>query len=387
MTTTTQPLLIKSNQLTLTVKSLTLERYPPNDTVTLRTTASAIDNSSWIVVVVRHNDVLTVSVRRQHQWSSSHPELTVYQSMHIVPHGNQSDYTAVPINTGLSKMHSAIQGVVEVGKVLRNGMYSFDIILSTIPQLPRKPIGCPADPSKNYDNMLTLLKDIDTANACFIVESDNTPSRVLWAHECILKKYTKFAEIIQAASTTLKDTVDTDMGESKVSCSSTLVPVPSIIRVDKFDLTTLCVMLRFMYTGEICLRADTSEHAIFTTERSPEQLKNSTDRHSSDSFLPWRYKDIDWQDLLLAADFFGISDLRVRCEQAVISSMDESNVMQILFRFGDRFKDIKEAALKYTVGNMTLLIQGGKDPFEQYKSHASCYDLMIEVMRRRDKRD
>ncbi|KAG0021374.1 hypothetical protein BGZ80_002539 [Entomortierella chlamydospora] len=204
-------------------------------------------------------------------------------------------------------------GAVEVSKVLRNGMYSFDIILSTIPQLP-KPPEFPADPSKDYGNMMTLLKDIDTANVCFIVESGNTPSRVPWAHKCILEKYTKLAEIIQAASTTSKGRVN--MEESMVSCPSTLVP-----------------------------------------------------------------------DLLPAADYFGISDLRVRCEQAVIGSIEESNVMQILFSFGDRYEDIKEATLKYIVRNMALLIHGDKDPFEPYKSHASCNDILVEVMRRRDKRE
>ncbi|KAG0006206.1 hypothetical protein BGZ79_006900 [Entomortierella chlamydospora] len=233
-------------------------------------------------------------------------------------------------------------GAVEVSKVLRNGMYSFDIILSTIPQLP-KPPEFPADPSKDYGNMMTLLKDIDTANVCFIVESGNTPSRVPWAHKCILEKYTKLAEIIQAASTTSKGRVN--MEESMVSCPSTLVP------------------------------------------RWPEQLKYSADRHSPNSLLPWRYRHIDWQDLLPAADYFGISDLRVRCEQAVIGSIEESNVMQILFSFGDRYEDIKEATLKYIVRNMALLIHGDKDPFEPYKSHASCYDILVEVMRRRDKRE
>ncbi|KAF9174452.1 hypothetical protein BGX21_000468 [Mortierella sp. AD011] len=384
--TSTPLLLIKSNQLTLTVNSPTLKNYPPYDTVTLRTITSAIDSSSWTVTIVQHNDVLTVSIRRQHQWSADHPELTVYQSMYIVPRRDQNDFTSAPINIKLSKTDRVIQGTVEVSKVLRNGMHSFDIILSTIPQLPKLP-EFPADLPKDYSNMMTLLKDIDTANVCFIVESGNTPSNVLWAHKCILEKIAKLAEIIQAASTTSRNTVETEMEESMVSCPSTLVPAIPVIRVDKFDLTTLCVMLRFIYTGEICLRADTSEYAISTTERWPEQLKYSADRHCPGSLLPWTYRHIDWQDLLPAADYFGISDLRVRCEQAIIGSIDESNVMQILFSFGDRYEDIKEAALKYIVRNMALLIHGNKDPFEPYKSHANCYDILVEVMRRRDKRE
>ncbi|KAG0347276.1 hypothetical protein BGZ54_004951, partial [Gamsiella multidivaricata] len=136
--------------------------------------------------------------------------------------------------------------------------------------------------------------------------------------------------------------------------------------------------------------ADASKHAICTSESQlvSQTLRGAKPQQESirwsplESESPWKFKDVTWEELLVAADYYGVTDLRTRCEQAVIDEINQSNALQTLFTIGCSFEKVKESALDYLVENMaTLVVDGGSDPFEPYETHPKCHSFMLELMR------
>ncbi|KAG0289636.1 hypothetical protein BGZ98_003765 [Dissophora globulifera] len=98
---------------------------------------------------------------------------------------------------------------------------------------------------------------------------------------------------------------------------------------------------------------------------------------------PWKFKDVTWNELLLAASFYGLTELQARCEDAMIAGLDATNAVEVLFSAGCHFEKIKNAAMDLIVGKMASMVLGDKEPFASYKDHPDAYDFLMELMRRR----
>ncbi|KAF9339548.1 hypothetical protein BGX26_009274, partial [Mortierella sp. AD094] len=153
--------------------------------------------------------------------------------------------------------------------------------------------------TKNHEIMLILLRDIHSVDVCFVVESDKTCSNVgLWAHRSILSRYKGFENAIQMAckdlSSTSEDMAKLTIGDGGSSSSTTAqgddILGPLLIPVEKFTLATLCVLLRYIYTGQIKLSAETNKHAISMTE-STLTLQGITSRHKES--VRWHPLELD----------------------------------------------------------------------------------------------
>ncbi|KAF9401826.1 hypothetical protein BGX21_000464 [Mortierella sp. AD011] len=289
-------------------------------------------------------------------------------------------------------------------KVLHNDEYCFDIVLSVKEKLERHTEVLELEPqdavTKSCEIMMTLLGDIHSVDVCLVAESDKTCSNVgLWAHRAILSRYKGFENAIQTAckrlSSTSEDMAKLTIGDGDSSSSTTVqgddILGPLLIPVERFTLATLCVLLRYVYTGQINLSAETNKHAISMTESTltlegiTSRCKESVRWHPLGTDSPWKFKDVTWGELLVASDYYGVLDLKTLCESEVISSMNQSSVVETLFTIGCKFDKIKECALNHIVGNMATLFPEGKDPFSLYKDHPMCHDLLVESIRRKVK--
>ncbi|KAG0006204.1 hypothetical protein BGZ80_002541 [Entomortierella chlamydospora] len=335
----------------------------------------------------------------------------LYKYLHLVPDKRQGTpdeitTTAFGFITAVfgSTNRLFVEAKIPLNKVHHENYVRFNIVLSGKEKLLEKQSEVlkiePQDAAaKNNETMLVLLRDIYSVDVCFVFESDNTCSNVgLWAHRTILSKYKGFENAIQTAC---KDISSASNDMSNLAISERDNPMPStsvktndvlgplLIPVGKFTMATLCVLLRYIYTGQIKLSAEIDKHAISTTENSlivqgiMSSGKESVRWHPLGTDSPWKFKDVTWGELLLASDHYGIEDLRFRCEDEAISTIDQSNVFETLFTTGCSFDRIKEAALNYIVGNMTTLFPKGKDPFAPHKNHPKCYELMIEIFHRK----
>ncbi|KAF8977512.1 hypothetical protein BGZ46_007335 [Entomortierella lignicola] len=287
--------------------------------------------------------------------------------------------------------------IIKHADALNKKNYDFDVILSKGNELPK----IQADEViKNRETMLNLLKDVNSVDTCFVFESDGLhPTVGLWAHCVILGRYKGFEEAIQNASKesayalldkseTKSDTTEClDIATMNDKGSNTLI----LHDPKDISLSTLAVLLRFVYTGEINLPADPGQHVISRTLAMPK-----TSRKFRESFLwnpmdvevdpNWRLKDVPWEVLLQAADHYDVTEVREDCQDILIRAMSESNVMDTLFKVGSSFDTVKEAALDFIV-NMSTMISNGNNPFIAYKNHPDCHSFMFEVMRRRAKKD
>ncbi|KAF9358338.1 hypothetical protein BGX26_001995 [Mortierella sp. AD094] len=124
----------------------------------------------------------------------------------------------------------------------------------------------------------------------------------------------------------------------------------------------------------------------WTTNNYANQTYNSYSggyRYGSTQHCPYESKDVTWEELLVASDHYGVKDLKSQCENKVITAMNRSSVVETLFTIGCSFDKIKESALNYIVDNMATLFTKDKDSFEQYKNHPRCYEMLVEVIRRK----
>ncbi|KAF8933524.1 hypothetical protein BGZ58_006276 [Dissophora ornata] len=259
---------------------------------------------------------------------------------------------------------------IAINKVLyNNNDYRFDILLGDYKQLIKDNVythenqltkdnqsrkGCD---SRTEETMKALLKDVHSVDLCFAFEYDKAyPGLEMWAHRVILSRYKKIANMIQKTTEVMSEEIN------NVKSSTTFLEVGAphvadslVIPVANFSFATLCTILRYIYTGKINRSVDMNLHAISKFND---------------------FNTVTWEELLMAADFYGVTDLRNCCEGEVILAID-------LFNIGSSFHKVKESALDYIVENMESLLLEGKDPFEPYRLHPKCHDLMVEAMRRR----
>ncbi|KAI8596143.1 hypothetical protein EDD21DRAFT_422980 [Dissophora ornata] len=292
------------------------------------------------------DNFLHVSVKWMFAESSGQSGLAELQLIKIVPLKEESEPSTIgnDIST-ITANGEAVKVAIAMNKVLyNNNDYRFDILLGDYKQLIKDNLtkdnqsrkGCD---SRTEETMKALLKDVHSVDLCFAFEYDKAyPGLEMWAHRVILSRYKKIANMIQKTTEVMSEEIN------NVKSSTTFLEVGAphvadslVIPVANFSFATLCTILRYIYTD---------------------------------------FNTVTWEELLMAADFYGVTDLRNCCEGEVILAID-------LFNIGSSFHKVKESALDYIVENMESLVLEGKDPFEPYRLHPKCHDLMVEAMRRR----
>ncbi|KAF9365343.1 hypothetical protein BGX34_010383 [Mortierella sp. NVP85] len=342
--------------------------------------------------------------------------------MHIVPRGNAEDIVTTSVNFSNPYGLSSVYGSILANKVLSEDKYRFDIVISNSkdlahrstpkilpPPAPLPPSACTsASMCARRDMLLSLLKDVHSVDVCFVFPSDKTyPMAGLWAHRTILSRHKVFEELILEATEALgatngsqgtKSTLEQDGDEEKsvkpsTSSSSSAKEessgMPSIltIQVDKFSLATMCSILYFIYAGEVQLSIAPSQFAISKAESvlvfydTQGKTRQSVrwDPLSTDS--AWKLKDVTWQELGLAAEFYGLGELGAICEKEIAEMLSASNAVDILFNVGCHSEKVKKKAVDYIAEHMGSLFVGEGNPFESFRDHPACLDMVIEVLR------
>ncbi|KAF9136405.1 hypothetical protein BGX30_011245 [Mortierella sp. GBA39] len=399
------------------VRELTLKVVSPSfgDNNTKKIVSSPCPyNSSWTLTLTRSGKMLTIDVL----WNrGSYQDYTYYHSMLVFARGeydrgeNVSSVSIMFMNAGTYK------GTFEAEKVIKDGKYDFEIVFCTGNGLFRKPT--PPSPPKNMDIIPLLLKDANSVDVCFTFTSDKVYSNVgLWAHRVVLARHKVFAKLLQqqdelqslVASTAKAENEKGKAAELESDAESTCTvsadgsPTPSsiaaagdtrslVIKVDKFSLATVCALLYYVYTDEVHLAIDTDRFAISSSEGSlvwsdptTGKTRDSVRWHPTDCNSPWKLKDVTWDELLEAADYYGITDLRANCVEKVISGMNQSNVVGTLFSKSVNRVEVRQAAMEFIVKHWGSIFQkgkngrGGVDPFAAYRGHEECHEVLIELM-------
>ncbi|KAG0207725.1 hypothetical protein BGX33_006666 [Mortierella sp. NVP41] len=337
----------------------------------------------------------------------SHQDYPQYQSLRIFPRGELNAAHRVSINGSSLNSGNYINCTFEAAEVTKDGKYDFDIVLCTDQDLARNPVIPEPLPLKNADIIPLLLRDANSVDTCFMFTSDTAYSNVgLWAHRVVLSRHKVFAKLIQqqeelqALSANVGSDKDKDKKDTKFesdaasNCTVTAesgysAPAESrslVIKVDKFSLATFCALLYYIYTNEVHLSIDTERFAVTNGEGtllwrdSTGHTRETVRWHPTNPNSPWKLKDVTWDELLEASDHYGISDLRTNCLTKVISGMNHSNVIGMLFSKSVSGSEVNEAAMEFIVKNWEAIFQKGKDPFAPYKEHPDCHDLLIELM-------
>ncbi|KAG0060957.1 hypothetical protein BGZ89_011847 [Linnemannia elongata] len=387
--------------------TLKVEAPQLDDKATSTTKTAALEgNSFWTVVLARNQASLQVAAVWNRQ---QHMDITNYIVMHIIPHSSKSSILE-KANSGSSLMQGgAAQCVIDIDKVVDDGMYRFDIVFSTHKEIARK---LTPPPSKSREIVSLLLKDPNTVDVCFTFSSDKVHSHIgLWAHRVVLSRYKVFAQLIEKedahqrlvsnangdkdkdkVTTTIK--VESDAESTRTISDNISSPASSIdsraimIKVDKFPLATFCALLYYIYMDEIDLSVDTSRFVISISEGGSFVWRDSEGKirelHPSicwpplDQVSPWKLKDVSWDELLEAADFYGVSELRSHCLTGALNGLNEQNAVRSVFSCD---ADVKRMAMKYIVDRAEVFFEKGKqDPFLAYKEHPDCHEVLVKLM-------
>ncbi|KAG0060893.1 hypothetical protein BGZ89_011895 [Linnemannia elongata] len=240
--------------------------------------------------------------------------------------------------------------------VLLGGRYEFDVVFSTEADFRRTtPAPAPApvikpklvlqstSASKQKNLISLLLKDPSSVDVCFTFTNNKTCSNIgLWAHRFLLSQHESFAKLIQDAITVqslgdmvLADTKSAEDVDSDVESTSNLSVDTAItatgaargisigaaskelfIKIDTVSLATFCVMLYYIYTGEIDYTVDATRFVLSNTNKvslvwrdSAGKVEESVDWRPLDQNSPWRLKEVTLNELKDAAFHFGLTDL------------------------------------------------------------------------------
>ncbi|KAF9084550.1 hypothetical protein BGX29_002486 [Mortierella sp. GBA35] len=334
-------------------------------------------NGTWTVNLTKKIDDLTVTI----EWSRPNRIYEDYlklQSMYIIPQSDFFNIVAVGAlnwtNTdfctarGQFSNEPSLKSKFPAKKVFCDGKYDFDIVLSTNPELTRafaiippapapipkpvpdpEPASSPASKLKGLGTM--LLKDPTSVDVCFTFSSDKTYSDIgLWAHRCILSQHESFAKLIREAAMVhslgnivlaeKESNADTDSDTesiSNISIDSMLTTATAataegvsvgvaskelVIKVDKVSLATFCVMIYYIYTGEINRSVDPIRFVLSNTDKATLVWRDSTGKIEDsvgwrplDQGSSWRLKEVTWKELRDAAAHYGLEDLQAIADQ------------------------------------------------------------------------
>ncbi|KAF8942369.1 hypothetical protein BGZ47_006555 [Haplosporangium gracile] len=388
-------------------------RLNENNTTATINSQTCTSNSLWTVTLTRSNDKMLAMTL---QWQrGTHQDFTHYQSVRVFPESCPTPiltYSFIISKINLVNGPQAKCGSFKEEDVIKDDEYNFEIVLCTAPDLPRK-LELPTPPApKNHDIIPLLLKDANSVDVCFTFTCDKVYSNVgLWAHSVVLARHKVFAKLFQHQDDLKSIVANNDdrkaaKVESDAESTSTISADSSprsslsaatgdtrslVVKVDKFSLATFCALLYYIYTDEVHLAIDTDRFAISSGEgsliwRDPTtgKMRDSVRWHPTDQSSPWKLKDVTWDELLEAADHYGISDLRANCLEKVISGMNQSNVVGTLFSKSVSGTEVQQAAMEFIVKHWGSIFQkgrdGGMDPFAAYRDHPECHEVLIELM-------
>ncbi|KAF9546638.1 hypothetical protein EC957_009561 [Mortierella hygrophila] len=161
--------------------------------------------------------------------------------------------------------------------------------------------------------------------------------------------------------------------------------------VDQVSLVVFLALLQYIYTGEINL-APSADSFIFSNTKpnnidSTDRIMTKTASQQDREVAQWvtynpkgTGKEPIYEDLMLAADLYGIANLAFFCQQNVELSLNSDNVLRILFDVAPRYPRIKAPALAFMVKSRATMFAKDADPFKDYRNHPDCYSLMLEVV-------
>ncbi|KAG0371762.1 hypothetical protein BGX24_001235 [Mortierella sp. AD032] len=367
-------------------------------------TAALEGNSIWFVYLTRSQTNLTVSVN----WTrNQHQDITNYTWMTIIPHSSHHSIRETNFSSATLTGGQMVQcGVIEITKVVDDGMYRFDIVISTAKEIARK---LSPSPSKSCEIIPLLLKDPHSVDICFTFTSDKAYSKIgLWAHRVVLSRCKFFAQLIEKvdsqrllfskAEDNNKDKVRQSAPEVKAESDDestrtiTTDPSPAspmdsrviMIKVDNFSLATFCALLHFIYMDQVELSVDTGRFVLSVTEGSLAwcdsngKIRDAICWPSLDQGSPWKLKDVTWDELLEAADYYGVSELRTHCLNGTLMGLNEHNAVRLVFSCD---AVVKRMAMRFIVDNMdTFFKKGNGDPFAAYKDHPDCHEVLVELI-------
>ncbi|KAG0292118.1 hypothetical protein BGZ96_004533 [Linnemannia gamsii] len=197
----------------------------------------------------------------------------------------------------------------------------------------------------------------------------------------------------KTAGATTGATATTDTPKSDKETALTAGPRTLTFVVDQVSSTVFLALLQYIYTGEINLTPNT-QHFTFSSTKPKDS--NSADCAVSDAVSHHDRENAQWlpnhpltrvfgkapmyEDLMLAADLYGIDELATFCQQNVELSFSPLNVSRILFDVAPRYPRIKAPALAYMVKSRATLFTKDTDPFKDYRNHSDCYSMMLEVV-------
>ncbi|KAG0207727.1 hypothetical protein BGX33_006668 [Mortierella sp. NVP41] len=352
-------------------------------------------NSFWTVTLSRIRNALQVTClwnRMQNQ------DTTNYTMMHIAP---RSEHLAIckrdVCGSDLMNNHMH-QCVIDIQMVEDDGMYRFDIVFSTSKEIGKK-LACP--PKRSHEITPRLLKDINSLDVYFTFPSRDKKYSVvhLWAHRAALSRYKAFAQLFGRMSTDRSSGSKADSNKKdKPSSASTIkhgsyaksecnVCEDRVIetKVEKISLATFCVLLYYIYTDEIDLSIDISRFVLMVKAVGTSQVWRVSEGKNQDSEgwnyldkgLPWELKDVTWAELLMAAEYYGITELQARCRAGALNSLSERNAVRLLFS-KDPF--VKSEAMSFVVNQMGSFFENIRDHFAPFNDHPGFNNILMELL-------
>ncbi|KAI1313839.1 hypothetical protein EDD11_002471 [Mortierella claussenii] len=365
----------------------------PNSTTQTELNTKQVDNHCWAITLTRVKDILRVYVKRKDPYASV---LVQELSMQLIPHAWHGKRNATWVTS--SAWNYVIEGEISTNHVLLDGNYSFDIAVS-LKKFPLQKAISADTVHKERPHMLQMLKDRRSVDVCFVFASEEKEEAcrdvVLWAHRHILAQCRVLWEELWGNADTNFFPQSMELLESNVKDESSapceamgssatdpfVIWVPSQIR-----LPTLCVLLKYIYTGILDFSVNFSEYAISIRDKSSEQRDLPTQRGTP---VQWLQADtlpepqnICLLDVMTAAVKYDMTDLPDWCEEQVIDMLSVSNVMKIYFELSKSFRHIRKAALDFIAGNMDVLFRSGEDPLHAFRNHPECHDFLVDLVRR-----
>ncbi|KAF9120660.1 hypothetical protein BGW39_011192 [Mortierella sp. 14UC] len=353
----------KQLEMTLSVMSPCFDKFPPCRVITVNS-GQALHDDTWTITLTRNLAELIVSLRCGRS-NMSEKKFIKFRSLFIVPRSDFFKTIKASLLDGEFYSSSSTQVRFPADAVLFDDKYDFEIILSTEHEMSRSfativPLSAPAlaPVPKQRELLPLLLKDPSSVDICFTFSSDKTYSNIgLWAHCVLLSQYEYFVKLIQDAkmvqslgrivlvgkgtngdadvdsdshsiSNFSVDSMDTATGPAPATSSiATASRVPLVIKLDAISLATFCVMLYFIYTGEVDRTVDTNRFVLSNTNRASlvwrddtGKIEDSIDWRPLDEDSPWRLKDVTWKELKDLAVRFGLEELQAIAEQGLDSN-------------------------------------------------------------------
>ncbi|KAF9544144.1 hypothetical protein EC957_012360 [Mortierella hygrophila] len=292
------------------------------------------------------------------------PRLTNTSSSHNIVIGAGVGWSVGPWNVNLRRSgHDGLSVLEE--SVLIGDKYDFDLVFSTEAELLRttpvpvpapviKPKSVPQPTSASREKSITslLLKDPSSVDVCFASTHDKSCSSIgVWAHRFLLSRHESFAKAIQDAITVQSlgnmvladiksaEDVDSDLeSTSNLSVDTAIAEAGEVrgmsvgatskelfIKIDTISLATICVVLYYIYTGEINRTVDATRFVLSDTNKvslvwrdSAGKAEDSVDWRPLGQDSPWRLKDVTWNELRGAAVHFELKDLQAVAERNLL---------------------------------------------------------------------